>query len=150
MTGGLNLNCVFLSIFSKSTLNLNLPKMQIRLCCIQCIHMTIYGRMGGGERRKVSHTFKTSIFKNTFECLKLWNSLQNYTRGRFHKESKSEPVKHGGGTTMFSTVQSPDCWSVVRSHVKSYKHFALPVLCTNSVWHYTTKNSIMCLYFVSH
>ena len=26
--------------------------MQIRLCCIQCIHMTIYGRMGGGEGGK--------------------------------------------------------------------------------------------------
>ena len=33
---------------------------------------------------------------------------------RLRKVSKSDPVKHGGGTKTFSTVWSPNSWSVMR------------------------------------
>ena len=53
--------------------------------------------------------------------------------GRLHKWSKGKPVKSGGGATMFSMVQLPNNWSVVRSHVKLYTHCAPPIHGRNDV-----------------
>ena len=49
----------------------------------------------------------------------------------FHKGTTGEPVKYSGGAIMFSMLWSANGWSVVRSHMKSYTHCALHMLCVS-------------------